>query len=207
MQEEEYNATFTEAVAVFHDAQSLQATIDELLSEGFDHAELSVLASEQAIKDKLGHDYRSTAEFEDDPDVPRVEYVPNESVGDAQGSIIAAAAYFPAVIGSLVVAASGGTLLGVIAVAAVAGGAGAAVGTTLAMLVGRVHANHIDQHLLRGGLLLWVRTHDGEHEKKALEILSRHGGEDVHLHAMEPPTKRPVSIPVRRPLASFGPPA
>lgn len=50
MQEEEYNATFTEAVAVFHDAQSLQATIDELLSEGFDHAELSVLASEQAIR-------------------------------------------------------------------------------------------------------------------------------------------------------------
>jgi hypothetical protein len=112
MQEEEYNRTQTEAVAVFHDAEALQGTIDELLTAGFDHAEISVLANEQTIKDKLGHDYKSTSELEDDPDVPRVEYVPEENFGNAQGGIIATAAYFPAVIGSLVVASSGGRCSG-----------------------------------------------------------------------------------------------
>jgi hypothetical protein len=207
MDEQDYNKTWTEAVAVFHDARSLQAAIDELLSKGFDHAELSVLASERAIKDKLAHDYRSTADLEDDPDVPKVDYVPDESVGNAQGGVIAAAAYFPAVIGSLAVAASGGTLLGAIALAAIAGGAGATVGAALAALIGNAHARHIDEHLRHGGLLLWVRTHDKEHEQMALEILRRHSGEDVHLHTMTPPTRRPQSIPVRRPALSFGPPA
>ena len=207
MQEEEYNRTQTEAVAVFHDAGSLQGAIDALLNAGFDHAELSVLASEKVVKERLGHDYTSTAELEDDPDVPRVEELPDETVGNAQGGIIAAAAYFPAVIGSLVVASSGGTLLGAVAVAAVAGGTGAAVGATLAKLIGSTHAKHMNEHLAHGGLLLWVRTHDVEHEAKALEILRQKGGEDVHLHEIRPPTRRIEGIPVRRPALSFGPPA
>lgn len=207
MQQEPYNKTWTEAVGVFHDPRDFQAAIDELLTNGFDHAELSVLANERVIREKLGHDYTSTTELEDDPEVPKADYVPDESVGNAQGGIIAVAAYFPAVIGSLAVAASGGTLLGAIAVAAVAGGAGATVGAVLARFVGSAHARHLDEHLRHGGLLLWVRTHDTEHERKALEILRRHSGDDVHLHTMTPSAKRPESIPVRQPAVSFGPPA
>ena len=206
MQEKENNTTFTEAVAIFHDAQSLHATVDELLTSGFDHAELSVLACEQTIREKLGHNYKSTADFEDDPDAPRVDYVPDESIASAQGGIIAAAGYFPAVIGLLAVVASGGTLLAQIAVAAVAGGAGAAVGATRAIVIRNVHAKHLEQHLRHGGLLLWVRTHNAAHEKKSLEILSHHSGEDVHLHTMKQPTTRLQSLPVSRPFLSFGPP-
>jgi hypothetical protein len=33
-----------------------------------------------------------------------------------------------------------------------------------------------------GGLLLWVRTGSREQESRALEILRRHAGRDVHLH-------------------------
>ena len=43
------------------------------------------------------------------------EVIPDESIGSAQGGIIAAAGYFPALIGFPAVVASGGTLLGVIA--------------------------------------------------------------------------------------------
>ena len=105
------DATSTEAVALFHDAPTLQGAVDVLLTHGFDHCMLSVLANERIIAAKLGHSYVSTAELEDDPDVPRADHVPNETIGNAEGGIIAAAAYFPAVIGSLVAAASGGTLL------------------------------------------------------------------------------------------------
>jgi len=206
MPDEDYNATQTEAVAVFHDVDSLQAAIDELLTHGFDQAELSVLANEGAITTKLGRSYASTTEFEDDPGAPRVGYIPNEAVGQAQGAIIGLAAYVPAIIGSLLIAASGGTLVGAIAVAAIAGGAGAAAGTMLASIIGMDHARHLEQQLHHGGLLLWVRTHDAEHEKTALDILRRHSGEDVHLHTLPAPEKPTVSIPTRRPALSFGPP-
>lgn len=52
-----HHTTGSEAVALFHDVKSLQAAIDELLTSGFDRADLSVLGNEKAIEDKLGHNY------------------------------------------------------------------------------------------------------------------------------------------------------
>jgi hypothetical protein len=176
-----HHTTDTEAVALFHDVKSLQAAIDELLTSGFDQGCLSVLGNEKAIEDKLGHSYGSTKDLEDNPNVPRATWVPDESIV-AEAACIGTPAYLSAIIGSLVVFASGGTLLGGVAIAAVAGGAGATVGTALAGIVGHEHAKHLNENLNRGGLLLWVRTRDVEAEKKALDVLRRHSGQDLHLH-------------------------
>ena len=203
---EHYDDTATEAVAVFHDIAPLQAAIDDLLTQGFDHAELSILASDKAIRAKLGDTYSSTTEFEDDPDVPRMGYVPGESIGDAKGAIIGAAMYFPAVVGSLLVVGSGGTLIGAVSVAALAGGAGAAVGAALARLIGSDHANILDEQLARGGIVLWVRTRDKAHEDLAIKTLKRHGGDHVHLHVLSAPRIRTSNIPTRQPALSFGRP-
>ena len=46
------------------------SAIDELLSSGFDRAELSLLASEDAVATKLGGYYRPAGELADDPAVP-----------------------------------------------------------------------------------------------------------------------------------------
>ena len=64
-----------EAVGIFHDAETFQAAVDDLLSAGFHRAELSFLASEHAVEEKLGHRYRRAAALADDPAVPRVAYV------------------------------------------------------------------------------------------------------------------------------------
>ncbi|HEY7645618.1 MAG TPA: hypothetical protein VH858_11335 [Hyphomicrobiales bacterium] len=95
--------------------------IDELLLAGFDHADINVLAHEDTIASKLGPSCASTAEFEDDPEAPRIAYIPDETIGNAEGAVIGAGVYLPAIFGSLAVAASGGTLLGVFAAAAIAG--------------------------------------------------------------------------------------
>ena len=46
--------TLREAVGVFTSADDLQEAIDELQSSGFHRAELSLLANEEAVNEKLG---------------------------------------------------------------------------------------------------------------------------------------------------------
>ena len=176
----------TEAVAVFESADALQDAIDELLSSGFDRAELSLLAAEGAVEEKLGHLYEKVSELEDDDTVPRDAYVSTESVGDAEGGLIGGLMYVGALAAAVAVVASGGTLAAALAGAAALGGLGGVIGASLAQLIGQRHAQHLQEQLDRGGLLLWVRTRDRAHEKRAVDILSRHSGHDVHLHALQP---------------------
>jgi hypothetical protein len=199
MSERDYSSSRTEAVAVFDDAQSFQAAIDDLLSSGFDIADINVLAHEDAVRTKLGRAYKSTTEFMDDPDAPRIGYVPEETIGDAEGAVIGAGIYVPAIVGSLAVAATGGTLLGAFAIAAIAGGAGGLVGAALARFIGHEHAKHLDQHLHHGGLLLWVRTRDTRHANAALDILRHHSAHDVHLHQIPERVGKPGDVPSERP--------
>jgi hypothetical protein len=193
------DSTQTEAVAVFHEVASFQAAIDDLLLAGFDHGDINVLAHEDTVKSKLGREYQSTAEFEDNPEAPRIGFVPEETIGDAEGAVIGAGMYLPAIAGSLAVVASGGTLLGAFAAAAIAGGAGGLIGAALAKRIGDQHAKHLDQHLNRGGLLLWVRTRDAEREKTALGILRKHSADDVHLHELPERACKESDIPRERP--------
>jgi len=184
MSSEQTTGIIREAVGVFPTADTLQAAIDELMSSGFDRAELSLLASEQAVEAKLGHRYRKVSDVEDDGTVPRRSYVSTESVGDAEGGLIGGLLYIGAVATAGAIVASGGTLAAAVTGAILAGGAGGAVGSVLATLVGDNHARRIQEQIDHGGLLLWVRTRDAEHETRANGILRRHSGHDVHVHAL-----------------------
>ncbi len=157
------------------------------MSSGFDRAELSLLAAENTVDAKLGHKYRKVAELEDAPGVPRTCYVSTESIGDAEGALIGALVYVGATAAAGAVVASGGALAVAIAAAAVAGGTGGLLGSLLAGWIGDAHADYLQKQLDHGGLLLWVRTWTAEKEKRALEILSRHSGRDVHVHALPVP--------------------
>lgn len=178
--------TIREAVAYFESPEPLQEAIDELLSSGFHRAELSLLASEQAVEEKLGHSYKRVMELEDDPKVARCCYISTESIGDAEGALIGGPLYVAAGATLGVIVASGGTMAAAIIGAALAGGAGGVIGSILAKLVGDRHAHHIQEQLEHGGLLLWVRTRDDVHEKRALDILNKHSGHGVHVHDISP---------------------
>ena len=78
--------------------------------------------------------------------------------------------------------ASGGSLAAAIAAVALTGGAGRLVGAILAKFVSAHHAHYLQEQLDRGGLLLWVRTWTVEKEKRAVAILKKHSGSDVHVH-------------------------
>ena len=176
------NSGVREVVALFDTEGDLQSAIDELLSHGFDRAEISLLASENAIEQNLGHKYRKVADLEDDSAVPRAAYVSTESIGDAEGALIGAPLYIAGTAAAGAIIVSGGTLALAIGGAAVAAGAGALIGAVLAQLVGQHHARNLEEHLEHGGLLLWVRTWDASDETKAIDILGRNSGKDVHVH-------------------------
>jgi hypothetical protein len=174
--------TVREAVGVFDSAETLEEAVDELESAGFDRAELSLLASEPAVVEKLGYLYTKADYAEDDPNAPRTAYVSTESVGDAEGGLIGGLLYVGAVAAAGAVVASGGALATAIGAAVAAGGAGGLIGAALAAVVDKHHADYLEKQLERGGLLLWVRTRNAEHEERAKEILSKHSAHDVHLH-------------------------
>jgi hypothetical protein len=173
-----------EAVGVFDRATAFQAAIDELLTSGFDRADLSVLAASDAVDAKLGHHYSKIADLEENPDAPREAYTAPEAFGEAQGALASVLLYVGAITATGVVIASGGAVAAAIGAAALAGGTGAAIGAVLGKFLGKDHADTLQDQIDRGGLLLWVRTRDTAHESSAKAILAKHGATGVHVHTI-----------------------
>lgn len=174
--------TTREAVALFHDVKSFEESIDDLQSSGFDRAEISLLASEDAVVNKLGHYYTRVENLEDNDAAPRTVYVGREGVAQGQASIIGGLFMLGSLAATGAVVASGGTLAAAALAAAAAGGSSGLVGALFAKQLGKRYADHIDEQLRKGGLLLWVGIRDEAHERRALEILKKHSGDDVHVH-------------------------
>lgn len=185
-----------EAVAVFENAADFEATVEELAGAGFNRADISLLASEAAVDEKLAHKYQRVEQLEDDPSVPRGAYVSTPAVTTGRGAAMAGLAYIGATVAAGLVVASGGTMAAVVAAAVAAGGGGGALGSIAAKWLGDRHAQIIEEQVNAGGLLMWVNLRDAEHERRALDILSRHSTHDVHVHEITRewgPDDRPLS--------------
>ena len=187
-------AQVREAVGVFHDTAAFERAADDLMMSGFGRADLSVLASERAVREKLGHAVESVRELEDDAEVPTKAYAAREDYGDAEGGIIGGLLYLGALAGMLPVLASGGAVATALLTTLAGGAGGAGLGGVLAESLGRHHAQALQEQLEKGGILLWVRTRDDHHEQRAKEILERHGADDVHVHGLP---DRPIGLEER----------
>jgi hypothetical protein len=174
-------AVVTEAVAVFEDVADLDAAVEKLKQAGFKKEEISLLATEAAVAKKLGHRYERVEELEDDPQAPREAYKTRASIGDSEGMIVGSLTYLPAVVAAGTVVASAGVVAAAVTGTAIAG---ALIGTVLARWLDKHHAEHLQEQLDRGGLLLWVRTPDEDAERRALAILTRYSAHDVHIHKL-----------------------
>jgi len=190
---EKRTATILEAVGIFHREEDLQGAIDELLSSGFHRSALSLLASDAAVREKLGHIYKEASALADDPAVPRSAYVSPEAIGDAEGGLIAGLVYVGATAAAGVAVASGGSFATIIAAVVLAAGTGGLLGTVLAKWLGDHHADYLQDQIDRGGLLLWVRTRREADERRAVDILKRYSGGEVHVHALPAEVASPLN--------------
>ena len=173
-----------EAVGVFGDADAMQQAIEDLLSSGFEHADLSLLASEETVDKKLGHKYKKVTEIEDDAAVPRSRYVSQDAIAEGEYVFTGGLVILGALSTAVFVVASGGALAGALTGAVLGGGTWGVLGELLARFIGAQHADYIQEQLTHGGLLLWVGCSNSERENSAMEILSKHSGRDVHVHTL-----------------------
>lgn len=175
-------AKVREAVGIFDSADELQSAADALREAGFDHSDLSLMASEAAIQEKLGDRFRRVEDLAGDPETPRAAYVGREETGTGKGALASGLAYIGAAIATGAVFSSGGALAPAIAAAVAGGAGGGALGVALSKVLGDQYRNELEEHMERGGLLLWVNIRRPEDEERACDILRRHGARNVEVH-------------------------
>lgn len=176
------NATVREAVAVFDSRDALQNAIDDLTLAGFQRHELSLLANDETIRERLGDVPGDVGSLAHDPDAPRQAYISPEDIGSGQGAAVGFPAYVGAIIATGAVLATGGTALAAAAAAAAAGVGSGAAGSFLSQWITDKRNEPMLQHLDKGGILLWVNVGDAARERIALDILNRHAIRPAETH-------------------------
>ncbi|MHA7828108.1 MAG: hypothetical protein ACX93P_11180 [Roseovarius sp.] len=171
-----------EAVGVFDSFEALQSAFYDLRSVGFHHSDISLLGSKDALEEKLGKAYWQAPELEDDPRTPRAHFVSEEAMGELEGAIAGGFFFVGSYIAMAALLTPASTLAASVAAIAIGGGPSAVIGTLLARRVDQRHKEYYNDQIRHGGILMWVRTRDKEHEDLAVKILKGHSGRDVHVH-------------------------
>lgn len=174
-----------EVVGLFTDAGAMEHAVQELLTEGqFDHGDLSMLAREGVVRERLGHRIDDTLGAADDPGIPRRSWVEPETRTEGRGALASVLGYAGAVTALGLTFATGAGAVAAIAAALVGAGTGAGVGVGLGRLFDQRLARDLHEQIQHGGILLWVRCRQDEAEARAEEILRRHGAHHVHAHTV-----------------------
>ena len=171
-----------EAVGVFDTFEAQQAAFYDLRAAGFHHSDISLLGSDEAIREKLGKAYWRSSDLEDDPRAPRAHFVSEEAIGELEGAIAGGFFFVGSAIAMTAILTPASTLAASIAAVTIGGSPAAVIGTLLARRVGKHHKDYYAEQIRRGGILMWVRTRDKDHEDLAVKILKGHSGRDVHVH-------------------------
>ncbi|WP_146344855.1 hypothetical protein [Falsiphaeobacter marinintestinus] len=171
-----------EAVGVFDTFEALQAAFYDLRSVGFHHSDISLLGSQEALEGKLGKAYWRAPDLEDDPRAPRAHFVSEEAMGELEGAIAGGFFFVGSYIAMAAMLTPVSTVAASIAAIAIGGGPAAVIGTLLARRADQKHKEYYDNQIRHGGILMWVRTRDKDHEDLAVKIMKGHSGHDVHVH-------------------------
>ena len=171
-----------EAVGVFDSFQDLQAAFYDLRMVGFSRYDISLLARQEVLEEKLGDAYWQASDLEDNPEAPRASFVSEEAVGELEGAITGGFFFLGSYIAMAAMLTPASTLAASIAAIAIGGSPAAVLGTLLALRVGKQHKDYYANQIRHGGILMWVRVPDKAKEDLAVKILKGHSGRDVHVH-------------------------
>ncbi|MDO9525519.1 MAG: hypothetical protein Q7J57_08240, partial [Gemmobacter sp.] len=144
--------------------------------------DISVLGSQQALKEKLGEAYWQASEPEDDPATPRAAFVSEEAISELEGGISVDFFFLGSYVALAAMLAVACTLAASTPIA-IGGVPTVVLGVLLARRVGKHHKDYHATQIEYGGILLWVRVADKVREDLAGKSMKAHAGRDVHAHS------------------------
>lgn len=178
----ENDTSFREAVGLFPNMATMQDAIRELEGSAFQRDSISVLGSRHEIERVFGTDVINTVEAKDNPLSPRQAPSRPEEESIGAGALIGSVAYLAAISAALMTMPL--SLPITLAAVALGGGGGAFIGMGLVSMLGHRMDENVLRQIDQGGLILWVRTPDAEHEEIALDIMRKHGAHHIQIHDM-----------------------
>ena len=173
-----------EVVGVADSREALDSAVEELLLAGVDRSRISLMASREAILDKLHQYYVDPTPLADALELPRREVVTREDT-TALTPLLFGTLLAVATLGATALVASGGVLAAALATTV----GGGALATTLARLLkrrvlGDADPEALERDLAAGGLVIFVRVWDSAEEAKVEAILRAHA-RNVHIHEVD----------------------
>ncbi len=175
--------TVREAVGTFFDSKHLHEAVDELVSSGFNFDDVGLLAGQYTVKQHLGEFYNEVNESANSSEGPSTAFVAEKSMGDTLHGFLGTLFFVGTTAASGAVVASAAVLGG--GLLAAAAGAVALVGITggaMSLIIHQSDAEHLEEQVDEGHLLLFVRTENADEEAKAVDILSRHGAFEAKVY-------------------------
>jgi len=173
-----------QVIAHFSDAETFENAVETLENKGSHRNCINMIASHDAVLEKLGHRFESKVSTGDTIAFPQPIYMDRHEVEGDEKLALRLPTYIGGAGAGLAVVATGGTLALAVAVAAAAAVAGAGIGTLLGNNIGKNRAEFLAKQLAMGDLLVTVDVEHKQDETKALELLARSGGGNVHAQSI-----------------------
>ncbi|WP_246848388.1 hypothetical protein [Sphingomonas beigongshangi] len=175
-----------EVVGTVHNLDLLESMVVALSAAGFDKSDIDLMASREAVLEKLPAIYADPISLAEIPDLPRRELVTRDEGTTVTGLVFGTLMSLAALGAALPVVASGGALAAVLAATAAGGAAGAGIARVVRkVILGGVGAEALERDLSGGGLVVFVRARDAAAEERAQEIMRKSGALNVHIHEIE----------------------
>lgn len=175
----------SEAVGVFVDADTMEQAITALKAADFHARDLGLLASEDAVKEQLGHVYQEVSHEEEPGSVPTA-FVARDNLGDTPHALLGTLYIMGTAIGGGAVVATAGILGGALAAAAATVAVFSGVGAVMAVIAHESNVELLHEQVDEGHLLLFVRYPNEQRGKLALKLMSEHGAMDTRIISAKP---------------------
>jgi hypothetical protein len=150
----------SEVVGLFAERETFERAVVELLSSGFERADLSVLASHESL-DAAGR--------------------PGKSWREAMLALVGELKYEGPLVASGAIFLAGGPVAATMAAVIGAAVGGAAVVDLLGEVTAKPHTEDFARSLAAGSVILWVRAPDEARQARARAILEANGAGNVHV--------------------------
>jgi hypothetical protein len=170
-----------EVAGVLRSRDTLDAAVGDLLSSGFDRADLDVVAGTEARR-RLGGAEVPAEEIPEVPGVPRQPVIAREDLVLVSSLVLSILIFAVAAAAGWIIVASGGELAWVGVAGIVGAVAAAALGAQLTGVFTRKHIRELEAQLTERELILLVRVRSPNEEAKAEQILLGHGARAVRPH-------------------------